>query len=422
MSDKPLSEQETTEVIAGIVARFDGPAELKKAAVAVRKEGFRRWDCHSPYPVHGLEKAMGVPRTILPWLVAGAGFTGAAAALLLQWWTNAVDYPYLISGKPFFSLPANIPVTFELIVLFAALTSFFGVLGLNMLPHFTHPVFAAKNFVRATDDGFFVSVEASDPKFDPVATESFLRSIGAVEIELCRVPTADRRFPKGLYWAVAVLACLALLPPLFVALARQHTPSRPQTKPRIHIIKDMDFQPKFKTQTPNPLFADGRTMRPPVEGTLPFGALDALPKDADGKPIPKPLWEDGRLGDDFATQFPIPVDEKLMQRGRERYDVYCATCHGITGEGAPYDGMTSRRARERGEPAWVPPANLTGNAVASQPVGKLVNTIANGVIRQGKHTMPGYAAQIPPEDRWAIVLYLRALQRTVHPEPKTDAQ
>lgn len=410
-----LERTDAGEVVTGMVARFAGPGELRKAAAAMRQAGFRRWDCHSPFPVHGLERAMGVRPTILPWIVAGAGLLGVVVALGLQWWANAVAYPYIISGKPLFSLPANIPVAFELLVLFAALAAFFGVLALNALPRFAHPVFAAKSFARVTNDGFFVSVEAEDPQFDEEKTADLLKSLGAVEVEACRVDVRDRAIPRAVYWTVAILIVLALLPPLFIALARQHTPSRPQTKPRIHVLKDMDFQPKFKTQTTNPLFSDGRAMRPPVPGTVPFAASAKLPKNDQGEPIPRSWWEEGMVDGEFAEEFPVMVTDVLMARGRQRFDIYCATCHGLTGEGAPHDGMTSRRARARGEPTWVPPTPLTGQAVASQPVGKLVNTIANGVVREGNYTMPSYAAQIPPEDRWAIVLYVRALQRAVHP-------
>jgi hypothetical protein len=125
--------------LAGIVAEYPGPDELLAAARQVRLAGYRRWDTHSPFPVHGMERAMGMRPTILPWLVLGAGLTGLAVALVLQLWTNGVNYPINVSGKPFFALPANIPVAFELIVLFSALTAFGGTLALNNLPQFWHP-------------------------------------------------------------------------------------------------------------------------------------------------------------------------------------------------------------------------------------------------------------------------------------------
>ena len=127
--------------------------------------------------------------------------------------------------------------------------------------------------------------------------------------------------------------------------------------------------------------------------------------------------ETGREGDQFVTEFPIPVDAALMQRGRERYNVFCATCHGLTGEGGMYEGMTARRARARGETLWFPPAALTSQSVREQPVGKIFDTITHGVVREGRHSMPPYAVQIPPRDRWAIILYMLALQRARAPSP-----
>lgn len=391
---------------AGVLARFSSPQELLQAARAVAEAGYRHWDCHSPFPIHGLDRAMRIRPTILPWLVAGAGATGAVAALLLQWWSNAIAYPLIISGKPLFSLPANIPIIFEVTVLLAALTAFFGAIILNGLPRLVYPASTAAAFARATTDGFLISIEARDPLFDPVQTREWLESLGAETVELCPAARGPTEIPVVIKRGLALLGLLALLPPLFIALARQHSTEWPQEKPRIHILKDMDFQPKYKTQATSPLFTDRRAMRPRVEGTVPFNpVLLQTP----------PGFDTGKVNDEYLKEFPLPVSEELMRRGQQRYDIYCATCHGWTGEAGMYDGMTSRRARSRGETTWIPPANLTGQAVREQPVGKIFETISQGVIREGQYSMRPYAVQIPPEDRWAIVLYVRALQRARAP-------
>lgn len=393
----------------GLLARFRTPAELLAAARQVRAAGYRFWDCHSPFPIHGLERAMGLRPTVLPWLVATAGVAGAFGALALQWWANAVAYPLNISGKPLFSLPANIPIIFEVTVLFAALTAFFGAIVLNGLPRFFYPGTTAASFARATTDAFLISIEAKDPQFRPEETAEWLRSLGAEHVELCLAPVEKAEIPRVLKWGLLVLGVVALLPPLFIALARQHTTEAPQERPRIHIIKDMDFQPKYRAQSVSPIFADRRAMRPRVPGTVPF--------DPEAKPLPEG-WTTGKAQGDYLTEFPLPVTEELMERGRRRYEIYCATCHGLTGEAGPYDGMTSRRARSRGETTWIPPASLTGQAVREQPVGKIFETITQGLIRDGQYSMPSYAVQIPPKDRWAIVLYVRALQRARAPFPE----
>jgi hypothetical protein len=168
----------------GVLAEFTSPAELYHACERVRDAGFTRWDAHSPFPVHGLSKAMGLKRSPLPWIVLVMALTGAAAGFGLQWWVHARAYPLVISGKPYVSWPAYIPVTFEVAVLFGALGAVFGMLALNRLPMHHHPLFRSKVFDRVTDDAFFISIESWDPRFDPKTTGQFLESAGARRVEL----------------------------------------------------------------------------------------------------------------------------------------------------------------------------------------------------------------------------------------------
>ena len=167
----------------GLLAEFATPDDLRRAAAQVREAGYTRWDAHTPFPVHGLDDAMGVRPTRLPWFVLGAGMTGCAGGILMQWWMNAVDYPLIISGKPFFSLPAQIPVAFELTILLASLAAFVGMLGINALPRFYHPLFKSPAFRRATDDAFFISIEAADPRFDVEETDRLLRCLGSARVD-----------------------------------------------------------------------------------------------------------------------------------------------------------------------------------------------------------------------------------------------
>lgn len=377
--------------VAALVAQFPGPDELVEAASLVRDAGYRYWDTHTPYPIHGMDHAMGIRPTILPLMVFGGGMFGAATALLMQWWMNTVDYPYIVSGKPLFSLPAFIPVTFELIVLFAALTAFLGVLALNQLPQLWHPVFESRRFIRATADGFFISVEARDPKFDEASARRLLESAGAVAVDVCRMPATGREIPRWVLWGLAVVAALSMLPPLGIAWYRSGT----KALPRVHTFLDMDVQPKYRAQAASSLFPDGMATRPPVPGTI---GRDEMEDNT-------ALYL-GKTGDEWIQEFPVRVDMAAMARGQERFTIYCAPCHGLTGEG---DGMVSRRATERAEANWVPPLSLHAESVRVQPVGQLYNTVTNGI-----RTMPPYASQMSVEDRWAVVLYVRALQRSQH--------
>jgi hypothetical protein len=178
----------------GLLAEFTSPAEILHAAERAREQGFRWWDCHTPFPVHGLDRAMGIRATILPILVFGGGLTGTIIAFALQIFTNSFSvgfwalvpvrgYNFMISGKPFVSLPAFIPVAFELTVLLSALSTVGLLLILNGLPQLYHPLFKSLRFARATDDRFFLVIEARDPKFSRARTEEFMRSLNPAAIE-----------------------------------------------------------------------------------------------------------------------------------------------------------------------------------------------------------------------------------------------
>jgi hypothetical protein len=169
--------------VVGLLAEFNDVPHIMQAAKKVRAGGYKIWDVHSPFPIHGIDAAIGIRPTILPWLILGGGLFGLFGGLTLQWYTNAFDYPFLISGKPFFSLPANIPIIFECTVLCSALTAVFGMLGLNRLPLLYNPLFKSERFRRVTNDKFFIVIDGSDAKFDTTLTAEFLQSIGATAVE-----------------------------------------------------------------------------------------------------------------------------------------------------------------------------------------------------------------------------------------------
>lgn len=172
----------------GILAEFSSAAALLKAAEKIRDAGYKKFDCHSPFPIHGMDRAMGLKRSPLGWIVGLAALFGTSTALGLQWWTSTVDYRLVISGKPFFSFQAYVPVTFALGVLLSAITALLAMLILNGLPRLHHPIFYSDRFVKASDDGFFVSIEADDPMYDTEKTRGFLESIGGTNPEVLREP------------------------------------------------------------------------------------------------------------------------------------------------------------------------------------------------------------------------------------------
>jgi hypothetical protein len=172
----------------GVLAEFENPTALVRACEAVREAGYTRWDAHCPFPVHGLEAAMGLKRSPVPLAVLALGLGGAAAGMALQYWASVDAYPLVVSGKPLFSWPAFVPIMFECGVLGGATGALVGFLAFAKLPQHHHPLFESARFERATDDKFFVSIEAADPKFDRTETVRLLERRGATSIEMVGVP------------------------------------------------------------------------------------------------------------------------------------------------------------------------------------------------------------------------------------------
>lgn len=168
----------------GLLAEYDSPGALVHACEKVRDAGYSKWDAHSPFPIHGIERAMGIGRSRLPYVTLLFGLSGVLGGMTLQLWANGMAYPLIISGKPFFNWQPYVPITFECGILLAALSTVFGMFAFNKLPMLFHPLFGAERFERVTDDGFFISVEAWDPKYDATATERLLASTGATRVQL----------------------------------------------------------------------------------------------------------------------------------------------------------------------------------------------------------------------------------------------
>ena len=209
-------------------------------------------------------------------------------------------------------------------------------------------------------------------------------------------PLAEFRLRRPPFWLLAVFLVLVVVSwiPLVVAARRRVATSE---APRIHLVQDMDNQPKYKAQHASPIFADGRADRPVIPGTVARGEIIADDHYVHGFP---------RAGNkpEFFAGYPkqVQVNEHLLKRGQLLYGIYCSPCHGLDGYG---QGPVNRRALELSEPRWVQAASLHDGPIKQRPEGHLYNTINIGI-----RNMPGYGAQINAHDRWAVVAYVRALQ------------
>ncbi len=486
----------------GWMAEYSDEHQLLDAARKVRDSGYTRTDAFAPFPVHGIDEALGIKPTGLPWFTLIAGATGTTIALSMQIWMNAVDYPYIISGKPFISLPAFIPVAFELTVLFAAFTTVFAMLGLNGLPRFSNPVFTNPKFDRSTDDRFFLWVDSRDKYFNSDKVKSLLQETTPLEIQEVREDESPAEIPRALLITIFTVILLTLIPGAIVLNMR----AAKSGSPRLHVFFDMDFQPKRKTQTTTEFFADRRVQRPPVPGTVARGDLDAadpyylgytpepiaglanqtgaklvgfkqdgaqepatgtvvaeddLPPSPSSQetavadagvadaavaevsatdsvtevpavepaavdaavvsaapvvqtaepPMAAPAAGDGQAAAAdgapsyaWLTEFPLPVDDALFELGRRKYEQNCSVCHGYSGYG---DGLVAQRAAALAQGYWLPPTSMHESRIVEQPVGQIYYTITNG-----KGKMGSYAASLSPKERWAVVLYVRGLQRS----------
>ncbi|MCU0719916.1 MAG: DUF3341 domain-containing protein [Pirellula sp.] len=434
MSDhKPKNSTGTKAPKAyGWMAEYPDENKLLEAARKVRDSGYTDTDAFTPFPVHGIDEALGIKPTVLPFIVLCCGFTGLCLALTMQYWMNGVDYMYIISGKPMGITPASIPVSFEMTILFSAFSTFLGMIALNKLPRFSNPVFTNPRFDRATDDKFFLYVSASDKYYNRDSVKELLSGTSPEALDEVVEDGSPAELPRFV-WLGALLLVLTGLIPLMIVLNIRESFSE---KPRFHVFLDMDFQPKKKAQQQTTVFADGRTMRPQVAGTVGRGQLEeqdafylgydpndlaAAPKltpaklvsvqdsaaPADGAtppPAATPMPAAEAPEKPWMTELPIESNEANMELGERKFQIYCSACHGYAGNG---DGLVHKRADALAQGTWLPPTSLHIDRVKTQPVGKIFNTISKG---QGK--MAGYANAITPKERWAIVLYVRALQRS----------
>lgn len=360
-----------------VVGLFSEPDAIINAANKIRPRNLGHLEAYSPYPVHGLDRAIGIGKSTLGAYVMGMGVLGASLALLFEWWTSAVDYRLITGGKPLFSWQAFVPVMFEVTVLFATFTAGLAMLfAYNKLPFFGHPILHAKAIKGITRDKLALSIESADPTFDADKARHALVENGAETVEVVPLPDWN---PPTLVWLLRtvigiVLACVVAGLGIYGAEKMV-----PVVAPMIH----MHDQPKLNAFRPSSFFADGRGMRPAVAETIARGHLPVEFKTPE---------EAGQM-----LVNPVPLTQRTAERGRKVYNDHCAVCHGAVGNGVP---MLSSAYGAK-------PANLVANSLREKPDGYIY-----GVLMLGKNAMPSYASDLDEGDRWAAVHYVRILERS----------
>jgi hypothetical protein len=167
-----------------VMAEFETPADLMHAAEKVRDSGYKRWDVFSPFPIHGMDEAMGLKNSPVGYFSFCCGVIGFTTGMVMIWWMNAVDYPILIGGKPMFSPFGAFPPSYELTILLGSFGTLGGMLFLNRLPRLHHPLHKNERFKKATHDKYFLVIESSDPKYSETEIRKLLESVGSRHIEV----------------------------------------------------------------------------------------------------------------------------------------------------------------------------------------------------------------------------------------------
>ncbi|MBN1634192.1 MAG: DUF3341 domain-containing protein [Ignavibacteria bacterium] len=375
-----LKIDERSGEIYAVAALFETPDSIFHAAEKVGKSKYSKYDIHTPYPIHGMDDAMRLKPTKLGFVTFIFGLLGVIIALLMIGYMSGIDYRNIIGGKPFFALPPSMPVAFELTVLFAALlTIIFTLFVFNKLPKIFHPLMDTEYMKRVSTDRYGIVIEAEDKNFDKDKVTEFLKSLGSSEISLIykftkdedkiKTPIFDLKF-IGLLAGVAVITAIGTY--IILNKVIYTTP-----------FDWMTDQFRVNAQTQSKFFEDGFGMRLPVEGTVSKGSSQYKFKG-----MPDSLVKN--------LSNPLPVTKEVFARGKQKYETFCSSCHGYYGKGD---------SRLKGQ--YPNPPTLHSEKIKNFKDGNIYHIIVNG-----QNVMPSYSKQISPDDRWAIVHYIRALLRS----------
>jgi len=364
---------DSAQLLMEAIPRVKVGLEARKAGVTERLEAY------TPYPIHGIDKALGFRKSPIGGMVLVMGLIGAVSALALQMWTSGIDYPQMTAGKPYLSWEAFVPILFELTVLFATFTAGLGMLLLlNRLPLFRHPMLRSASMPLITRDKFGLAVESGGNDLDVEKIRAVLQEAGAETIEVVEHPAPiTPASPKFLIFALMAIGMSCIVAGY---LTYWGVKLFPVSIPMVHMLS----QPRLDPQQSDDFFKDGFGMRMPVPETVRRGSIPYTIEKQEGA---------GNLMN------PLPRTEKVLMQGKQAFTNHCVTCHGLLGEGdhalgTAYGGK---------------PANLASQQMIELPDGEIYH-----IVRIGKNAMPSYSADLKESERWAVVHYVRVLQRALN--------
>lgn len=382
-----LKIDERSGEVYAVAALFDTPDSIFHAAKKVADSGYEKYDVHTPYPIHGMDDAMKLKPTKLGYVTFTFGLLGVITALLMIGYMSGIDYRNIIGGKPFFAIPPSMPVAFELTVLFAALlTIIFTLFVFNRLPKIFHPLMDTEYMKRVSTDKYGIVIEAEDKNFDKDKVTEFLKSIGSSKVSVIYKFAKDEDKIKTPIFDLKYIGLLVLVAIITAAGTYLVLNKVIYTTP----FNWMTEQFRVNAQTQSKFFEDGFGMRTSVEGTVSRGTSQ---------------YEFKGMPDSAVKNLsnPLPVTKEIFIRGKQKYETFCSPCHGYFGKGD---------SRLRGQ--FPNPPTLISDKIKNFKDGNIYHIIVNG-----QNVMPSYAKQISPDDRWAIVHYIRALIRSQN-APDTD--
>ena len=366
------------KILFGYTGLFNSPDAIINAAKKVTEKGYKKFDVNTPYPVHGMNKAMKLPPSKLGYAALVFGLSGTISALLLMYWIAVIDYPLVIGGKPFFAFPAFVPIMFEVTVLAASIATVLTMIIVYFkFPNVSHPLHDTEYMRQVSSDKYGICIQANDKLFDESEVVAFLKDLNAEQIspiyydnfEINNKPSVfDKKFITLL---VVVAALVSFVTYSLLNKAMYATP-----------FNWMMEQAKVSPQQKSNFYADGFGMRNPVDGTIARGEM------------PYQFKGNAELAGQMLIN-PMSATKENLNLGKKKYDIYCSPCHGYFGNGD---------SRLRGQ--FPNPPSLHSEKVRNWKDGNIFH-----VITDGQNIMPSYASQLTREERWAVILYVRVLQR-----------